>query len=60
MIKYFCDCCEIELNDTENFLLTLNELYGQKTQEMFHLCPECALNFRKDIKDIFNKYSKGE
>lgn len=60
MIKYFCDCCEIELKDTENFLLTLNETYGQKTQEMFHLCPKCAVNFRNDIKYIFNKYSKGE
>ena len=58
MIKYFCDCCEKEIKETENFLLTLIEKFGQKTQEMYHLCPECAVEFRKDMKNIMNKYSK--
>lgn len=60
MIKFFCDSCGTEIGETENFLLTLIEQYGVKTQRMFHLCPKCAVNFRKDMKNFMNKYFKGE
>ena len=57
MIRYFCDCCGREIEESEKFLFTLVEYYGQKTQVMCHLCPDCADSFRKEMKILLNRYS---